>query len=237
MGLVCLLYIDGNVIPTLTRRRLIFWGIFDLGDMSWLIPQLSLWSIFLISETISLLLLAYSYWFLGWIGGLSVYIAKNLAEKAEKEKLVQEAIEIGKEIGEKIEKEIETQLVRRKGLTSKQFISWVQSEVITWYNKMFDQDHRFWKLLKRGGGIAFIVLAVSPEPFARTVAMITCRSINNKKYLVVLIICDIAKTAYMVLGWHVIINKLNWQTVTVLAVLFLGYIFYGKYKERREGDS
>jgi len=220
IGIVFIFYIDGNVVPTLTKRHLILWGVFDLADISWLIPPLSLFTIFLISEAISIPQMTYSYWFLGWVGRLTINLAKQLAEKAEKEEIVQEAIQRGKQIELRLERE--------------GFIQRIQNELIKWYRKITDENHRLWKYLKGGGILTFIVLAVSPEPFARTIALIACRSINKKKYFVMLVICDAIKTAYMVLGWHIIIRKLSWQAAMVLGILFLLWLLYKKYTKKEQ---
>ncbi len=218
VGVVSFFYIDGMVIPTLTKRHLIYWGI-DLADLSWLIPNLSISSRFLIAEIISIPEIIYSYWFLGWLGRLTASLAKKLAAKeAQEEEIIKDLIERGESIKLQLEQE--------------GYIDWIQSKLVQRWKKITDEDNKFWRYLKRGGIGAFMLFAISPEPFARTAAMIACRTIGNKRYLTLLIICDAIKTGYMVLGWHVVFHKLSWQVTLILGSGWVLFWLYKKYKKR-----
>ena len=187
-GVVCILNIDWVIIPSLTHRYFSIFG-FKLINLEHMIPPLSAYGVLAVAESISFLEQMYWYWFWGWLGFFIIALATDLASK-------KESIQEGIELGRRIEKELE-----RKGYIEKVKKYFVR--IFHWSN---DPDNKFLKRLRRGGYVSVFVLAISPEPMARTVATIFCRSLGSKLGLAILLVGDFFKNCYMVGGWSLIIS-------------------------------
>ncbi len=219
------LNIDAVVIPSLNIRWLSILG-FKIVNLSNIIPELSLFRIFIITVLVSVPGNIFWFWFWGWLGKLILELIKKQKDVQEGIKLVEEGIELGKEIEPEIQ-----QVLNRRG-----FIDWAKeylTEKIKWAT---DEDNKYLKRLKKGGYVVLFLMSASPEPGGRVVATIFSRTFDSKKGLISLIFGDTFKNFYMVFGfWNFVLrlpSSYFQAAVVFAAVYFVGRLVYKKIKKR-----
>lgn len=177
---------DWVITPILMKRGLFF----DIPfipiswDLTWLIPELGNFKVFLIICMISVPTTLAWYWLWGWM-------ARVILETAKEKESVKEALSLVMSMIEAL---------KRGGL-----IELVKDWFISTFNWATDNDNRWLKYLRRGGYTALFVVSALPVSGARLVATIFCRSVNSRKGMVILIAGESVKNALIVYGfWNLI---------------------------------
>lgn len=183
--------IDWIITPILIKRGMFFnFPIFPIHwDLSWLIPKLSYFEVFIWISSLSVPTTLGWYWLWGWLGDLIVETAKT------KEAFL-EAVTIWKKIIIALERGDILELVR----------DWF----VDTFNWATDNNNKWLKYLRRGGYTALFIISALPVSGGRLVATIFCRSIDTKKGLTILILGETLKNAIMVYGfWNLIFWMLS----------------------------
>ena len=177
---------DWVITPMLIKRGVFFnFPIFPINwDLSWFIPKLTYFEVFLWVSIISIPTSLGWYWLWGWLGILII-------ETAKEKEAVQEAVTLWKKIV----------LVLEKGDILELAKDWFVS-TFTWAT---DDNNRWLKYLRRGGYTALFIVSALPISGGRLVATIFCRSTDPKKGLTLMILGETVKNAIMVYGfWNLI---------------------------------
>lgn len=177
---------DLVVTPILIKRGIFFnFPLFPISwDLSWLIPQLSNFAVFLWIDIISVPTSLGWYWLWGWIG-------KVIVKTAKEKEAVKEALSLYRKI---------LLSLKRGGL-----IELIKEWFVDTFNWATDNNNRWLKYLRRGGYVALFIISALPVSGGRLVATIFCRSIDSRKGLVVLILGETLKNAFMVYGfWNLV---------------------------------
>lgn len=217
--IIALFNVDGVIIPSFQLRWLSILG-FKILDLSHIIPELSLWQIFVCVVAISVPGNIFWYWFWGWLGSFVFQLVK-------KQKTVQEGIELGREIESVIEP-----VLKKQGFIDKatKFIT----EKFKWAT---DENNKYLRRLKRGGCVMLFLMSASPEPGGRVVATIFSRSFDSKKGLISLLLGDTFKNFYMVFGfWNMALKLPNHYfliAIVLIALYFLGRFGFGVLKKKK----
>lgn len=160
-----------------------------MPKLKWL--GLNGWLLFAVTSILAVLELYLGYLFWDWFRRVAV---KEFAKRAAQSDMVQEAIEMGAEIKNDL---------TEAGLWDK-FKSRVINFLFNAYHQATDENHRFMKWLKRGGGMGMFLFGINPEPGTRTFGAIFCGTTGWKNGLYPLAMGNILRVAYMVGVWDII---------------------------------
>ncbi len=176
-----ILNIDWVVIPSIQTKHLVilFWqtGV----SLEWLVPQMTFWDKIFAVCSISVFGSVYTYWFLGWFG-----------------RLLMEFPEIRKDVdfGEKV-----------KGVLIQGGIwGWVKGYALSRYQSLTHEDNGAVKKIKKWGYLGILMIGAFPEYGGRTAIIAFCRMINWRSGFILLLLVDVFKNFYMVLGWGVVLK-------------------------------
>lgn len=153
-------------------------------DLSWLIPQLSYFEVFVWISIISVPTTLGWYWLWGWLGRL-------ILETAKKRETVQEAMSLWKKI--------------LSALEQGNLLGLIEDWFISSFNWATDNNNWWLKYLRRGGYTALFIVSALPVSGGRLVATIFCRTADPVKGLTLLIFGETIKNAFMVYGfWNLV---------------------------------
>ena len=171
------------VIAPILMKRGIFFNIpfFPINlDLSWLLPEISHFMVFIWISLISIPTSLGWYWLWGWIGKVIIKTAKD-------KEAVKEAVSLYRKIFSAL----------KKG----GFIELVKDWFVGTFNWATSDDNRYLKYLRRSGYLALVTVSAMPVSGGRLVATIFCRSINSKKGLWFMILGETIKNAFIVYGF------------------------------------
>lgn len=149
------------------------------------------WLLFAI---VSALAVAELFCWLHWAIWFRSVALVEFAQKAARVAEVQEAIALGKEIRYDL---------KETGMWEKN-----KEKVIDYcfatFKKATNENNRFIRWVKRGGGLGLLILGIFPEPGTRTLGAICCGVMGWKKGIYPLAIGNIMRVGYMVGLWHLV---------------------------------
>jgi len=219
--------VDGVVIPSLNLRWLSILG-FKIVNLSYFIPELSIFQIFVLTVAVSVPGNVFWYWFWGWLGKLIFELVKKQKKIGEGIELIEEGIELRKEIEPVIQS-----VLKKKG-----FIDRIKKYFAETYNWSIDPNNKYVKRLKRGGYVTLFFMSASPEPGGRVAATILSRTFDSKKGLVSLLLGDTFKNFYMVFGfWNLVLRLPGIYFrigIAIVVVYFVAGLVYKKIRKRPE---
>lgn len=177
---------DWVITPVLMKRGIFFdLALFSINwDLSWILPELSHFGVFVWISIISVPTSLGWYWLWRWIGGLIV-------ETAKEREAVQEAIGLWAKI---------IAALKRGGI-----IELAKEWFISTFKWATDDNNRWLNYLRRGGYTALFIISALPVSGGRLVATIFCLSADPIKGLTLLILGETLKNIFIIYGfWNLI---------------------------------
>ena len=205
---------DWVVIPSLEARALSIWGV-NLYDLSWIIPNLSLVQVFVITSVISTLELCYIYYFLVWLRTQTVEMVKKNEPIQEAVDIIYDAVEFTEENKEEIKAAV-APLINKTGLKDK-----VIDFAAKWFHWSTSDLNPMVIRLKRLGFWGLLFFSVVPETGTRLFTILVCGLSGSRKGLLLVMLGNLIKNFLMVFAFWGPVSKMSPHT----QFLFLLFVF------------
>jgi len=203
---------DWVVIPSLQNRAFCIWGA-NLYDLSWLIPPLSLFQIFIAICVVSTLDLLFWYFFLIWLRDL---IFRTIVQK----QATQEAAELGREV---------KSALNSTGLMDR-IIDWLHR----WLHWSTSDTNPIVTRLKRLGYGGLFSFSAIPETGTRVAAIFICSMSKSIKGMLFVLLGNLVKNSLMVFAvWGPVSKMSPGAQIIVLSALFLLLLFFILRKSKK----